>query len=164
MSKQPHSLDFERTDDMSVLSDFYCGVEDMDNFIHNRLQAKIDGMPELESYIVREGGTVVAMTAIREKLLEIKKTDGERLSFDSLEIEYLAVRRDLREKGIGEYIIDWIDGKARTEHPKCKYLSVNALVDPDYGYSAVPFYKKCGFVPRRSHVMAVAVRMTRIIR
>lgn len=164
MSKQQHSLIYERTDDMSVLSDFYCGIEEMDTFIHNRLLAKINVMPELESYIIRENGDIVAMTAIREKPLEIKKTDGSRYSIDSLEIEYLAVRQDLRETGIGELIIDWIDNKARKEHPNCRYLSVNALVDPDYGYSAVPFYEKCSFIARKSHVMAVAVRMTRIIK
>ena len=125
MSKQQHSLTYERTDDMSVLSDFYCGVTEMDDYIHNKLQAKIEKMPELESYVVRE---------------------------------------DLRETGIGESIVDWIDGKARNEHPRCKYLSVNALVDPDYGYTAVPFYEKCNFIARKSHAMAVAVRMTRIIK
>ena len=164
MSKQQHSLDYERTDDMSVLSDFYCGIGEMDDYIHNRLQDKINGMPELESYIIREGESIVAMTAIREKPLEIRKSDGTRFSIDSLEIEYLAVRKDLREKGIGELIIQWIDEKARNEHPNCRYLSVNALVDPDYGYSAVPFYEKCSFIARKSHSMAVAVRMTRIIK
>lgn len=164
MSKQQHSLTYERTDDMSVLSDFYCGIDEMDDYIHDRLQAKIDKMPELESYIVREGQDIVAMTAIREKPLEVRKSDGSRFDIDALEIEYLAVRKDLRETGIGEVIVQWIDEKARKEHPGCKYLSVNALVDPDYGYSAVPFYEKCRFIARKSHAMAEAVRMTRVIK
>lgn len=164
MSDLLHNLIYERTDDMSVLSDFYCGVAEMDDYIHNHLQAKIERMAELESYIIKEDGQIVAMTAIREKPLEIKKSDGTRFSIDALEIEYLAVRKDLRETGIGETIIQWIDDKARTEHPHCKYLSVNALVDPDYGYTAVPFYEKCHFIPRKSHAMAEAVRMTRIIK
>ena len=164
MSHQQHSLIYERTDDMSVLSDFYCGIQEMDDFIHVKLQAKIGRMPELESYIIREGGQIVAMVAIREKPLEFKTTDGNRYSIPALEIEYLAVRKDLRETGIGECIVQWIDDKAREEHVDCKYLSVNALVDPDYGYSAVPFYEKCHFIPRKSHAMAEAVRMTRIIR
>lgn len=164
MSKQQHSLTYERTDDMSVLSDFYCGIEEMDHYIHNKLQAKVNSMPELESYIIREAGSIVAMTAIREKPLEVKKSNGERFCIDALEIEYLAVRKDLRDTGIGETIIQWIDDKARAEHNNCRYLSVNALVDPDYGYSAVPFYEKCSFIPRKSHAMAVAVRMTRIIK
>ncbi|MBR5038236.1 MAG: GNAT family N-acetyltransferase [Prevotella sp.] len=164
MSKQQHTLTYERTDDMSVLSDFYCGIDEMDNFIHNKLQGKIDGIPELESYIIREEGSIVAMTAIREKPLDLRKSDGSRFAIDALEIEYLAVRKDLRDTGIGESIIQWIDDKARNEHQDCRYLSVNALVDPDYGYSAVPFYEKCHFIARKSHVMAEAVRMTRIIR
>ena len=159
-----HNLIYERTDDMSVLSDFYCGVVEMDDYIHNRLQDKVSRMPELESYIVRKAGEVVAMAAIREKPLEFRTSDGEYHSIDALEIEYLAVREDLRETGIGETIMQWIDDKARAEHPNCKYLSVNALVDPDFGYTAVPFYEECHFKPRKSHLMATAVRMTRIIR
>ena len=164
MSDIKHCLDYERTDDMSVLSNFYCGIKEMDDYIHNKLQAKIDRMPELESYIIKEEGEIVAMTAIREKPLEGLMSNGTKFSIEALEIEYLAVREDLREKGIGETILQWIDNKAREEHPNCKYLSVNALVDPDYRYSAVPFYEKCNFIARKAHDMAVAVRMTRIIR
>lgn len=29
-------LVFERTDDVSVLSNYYCGIEEMDDFIHNK--------------------------------------------------------------------------------------------------------------------------------
>ena len=163
MCNLTHHLEYERTDDMSVLSDFYCGIDEMDKYIHNSLQEKINKTDDLESYIIKEDGQIVAMAAIREKELEVKKSDGVRFNIDALEIEYLAVRIDLRNKGIGETIIQWIDDKARLEHPSCKYLSVNALVDPDYGYSAVPFYQKCNFKSRKSHAMAVAVRMTRII-
>ena len=164
MSQKLHTLYYERTDDMSVLSDFYCGISEMDEYIHSKLQAKVDRMPELESYIVKENGMIVAMTAIREKPLEVKTSDGTRFCIDAVEIEYLAVKKELRDTGIGETIIKWIDEKAKSEHPHCRYLSVNALVDPDYGYSAVPFYEKCHFVARKSHEMAVAVRMTRIIK
>jgi len=29
---------FERIDDASVLSNFYCGIQEMDDFIHEKLQ------------------------------------------------------------------------------------------------------------------------------
>lgn len=32
------NLIFERIDDASVLSNFYCGIKDMDDFIHEKLQ------------------------------------------------------------------------------------------------------------------------------
>lgn len=32
------NLVFERIDDASVLSNFYCGIDEMDEFIHNKLQ------------------------------------------------------------------------------------------------------------------------------
>jgi hypothetical protein len=32
-------LVFERIDDASVLSNFYCGIPDMDDFIHEKLEA-----------------------------------------------------------------------------------------------------------------------------
>lgn len=31
-------LVFERIDDASVLSNFYCGIQEMDDFIHEKLQ------------------------------------------------------------------------------------------------------------------------------
>ena len=165
MCKTQHSLDYERTDDMSVLSDFYCGIDEMDNYIHNRLQAKINSDGKLESYIIRENDKVVAMTAIKENKLEVKKSDGSMFYIDSLEIEYLAVKEELRQKGIGETIIQWVYNKAQSEHQNCKYLSVLAYVDMDYGYSAVPFYEKCQFRARKKkHEIAEAVRMTRIIK
>lgn len=45
------SLLYERADDLSVLSNFYCGILDMDNFIHKSLQNAIlrDG---LDTYLV----------------------------------------------------------------------------------------------------------------
>jgi GNAT superfamily N-acetyltransferase len=164
MSELIHNLDFERTDDMSVLFDFYCGIKEMDDYIHKKLQAKIDNTKELESFVVKEDGIIVGMTALREKPLEIVKTDGSRFTFNSLEIEYLAVKKELRETGIGATIIKWIYDKAKSEHPDCKFLGVLAYVDHDYGYSAVPFYEKCHFIARKGHALAEAIRMTRIIK
>lgn len=165
MCKTLHNLDYERTDDMSVLSDFYCGIDEMDSYIHNHLQTKVNSDGKLESYIVRENNEIVAMTAIKEDKLRVKKSDGNMFEIDCLEIEYLAVKKELRQKGIGETIIQWIYDKAKTEHADSRYLSVLAYVDMDYGYSAVPFYEKCQFHARKKkHEIAEAVRMTRIIK
>jgi hypothetical protein len=35
-------LVFERIDDASVLSNFYCGIPDMDDFIHAKLQGYLN--------------------------------------------------------------------------------------------------------------------------
>lgn len=164
MSNQKHYLDYERTDDMSVLSNFYCGIQQMDDFIHDKLQAQIEKTEGIETYVIKENRQIVAMTALLEKPLVSRKSDGTTFILDSLEIEYLAVKKELRNKGIGRDIIQWIYDKAKTEHPNCKILGVLAYADPDYGYSAVPFYEKCHFVARKSHAMAEAVKMTRLIK
>jgi hypothetical protein len=41
-SEEYIDLIFERIDDASVLSNFYCGIPDMDVFIHEKLQGYLN--------------------------------------------------------------------------------------------------------------------------
>lgn len=62
-----NGLIYERTDDMSVLSEFYCGIFEMDDFIHNNLQEAINHYT-LETYIVKDSeNEIVAMFSICNK-------------------------------------------------------------------------------------------------
>ena len=61
--------------------------------------------------------------------------------YPTLEIDYLAVRKDLREKGYGTAIIAELSKMARDKG--CFFLTVDAYHDTCY--SAIPFYEKCGF-------------------
>ena len=155
-----HKLIYERTDDMSVLSDFYCDIGEMDDFIHNKLQACIDRSPELETYIVYEEDVVVALASFKESHIQVEIDEDRRFCAPSLEIEYLAVRNKLQKKHIGSDIMKWIFDKLVCEHANCQYLSVRAYRDTDINYSAVPFYRKfCFQIIKKPHPMANAVKM-----
>lgn len=61
--------------------------------------------------------------------------------YPTLEIDYLAVRSDLRDKGIGTEIIAHLSETAHVK--KCYFLTVDAYHTK--GYTAIPFYEKQGF-------------------
>lgn len=151
----------ERTTDMSVLSNFYCGILDMDYFIHNSLQKAIMN-EELETYVVSDNQEILAVFSICDNSLKMKKTTGEVIIYETREIEYLAVRKDKRNKGIGKSIINLILEQLMVDR---KILSVSAYIDVDSKYTAEPFYEKCGFfrVAGPPHALADHVRMARFL-
>ena len=61
--------------------------------------------------------------------------------YPSMEIDYLAVRNDLRNRGYGSRIIDEISLRAKNKH--FFFLTVDAYHTKEY--SAIPFYEKQGF-------------------
>lgn len=154
-------LIYERTDDMTVLSDFYCGIQDMDIFIHNNLQEAIlrEG---LISYLVKYEDEILAVFSICDNVLKTKRTSGEVVNYSTIEIEYLAVRDIYRNKGIGRAIIEHI--VSNYMYGK-KLLTVSAYIDIDTKYSAEPFYARCGFVRigNPPHALAECVRMIRFL-
>ena len=157
-----HNLIYERTDDASVLSDFYCDIQEMDDFIHLRLQARLDRKDGLQFFVVKEGDFIVALAAIKESTIELHIERGGIFSADVLEIEYLAVRNSLQRKHIGKQIIEWIENDAIKDFPGTKFMSVRAFCDRDIDYSAVPFYESCGFhVIQKPHPMANNVKMAK---
>lgn len=162
MCQLTHELYYERTEDISVLSDFFCGIEEMDRFIHNSLQEKLRVSDELKLYIIKENQQVVAITAIKESVIEVHIENVGKIDVDSLEIEYLAVKKESQRKHIGKQIIKWIESTAINNYPRSKFVSVRAFQDKDIDYSAVPFYKSCGFrVIQKPHPMANNVKMAK---
>ena len=154
-------LIYERTDDMSVLSDFRCGIYDMDAFIHNHLQTAIS-TNDLETYLVKQGNEILAVFSICDNVLKSKLSSGEHIDYNTREIEYLAVRKDRQHGGIGRSIIKLIVD--RLMHNR-SLLSVSAYMDVDTKYTAEPFYEKCGFhrIGGPLHPMAECVRMLRYL-
>jgi len=61
--------------------------------------------------------------------------------YPTIEIDYLAVRKDLRERGYGTEILTEITEAARRKGSY--FLTVDAYHDREY--SAIPFYEKLGF-------------------
>lgn len=161
-------LHFERIDNSSVLSDFNCGLDVMDRFIHSGLQWCID-YHYCVVYAIKESDEIVAVVALGCDKLELDTTDKEELqlgffpkpdisydyqdtfwaksSYPAIEITYLAVREDKRGLGIGEYIIEAMGQRvldSRYNMAGCQFMTVEAYSKGNA--SAVGFYHKCDFV------------------
>ena len=65
--------------------------------------------------------------------------------FPAVEITYLAVEKERRGQGIGEYIISQVEAKVLRDNPECEFITVEAYKTKDY--SAVGFYNRCNFTP-----------------
>ena len=160
---QQIELTFERIDNASVLSNFYCGIPEMDFFIHDKFQDYLV-RAECEAYIVKQGEKIVAMLSLNHDTLCLDDDDKDDMRsgfvpkphialednsfllenhFPAIEISYLAVAEERRGQGIGEYIISQIEKKVQHDYPECEFLTVEAYKTQKY--SAVGFYDKCAF-------------------
>ena len=74
-----------------------------------------------------------------------KQSFLEETEFPAIEITYLAVERDRRGQGIGEFIINQVEKKVLRDNPECEFITVEAYKTKDY--SAVGFYARCHFTP-----------------
>ena len=156
---------FERIDDASVLSNFYCGIEEMDHFIHEKLQGYLN-RTGCEAYSIKQGNEIVAMISLGEDTLCLDEDDKDDMrlgfvpkpsvalenqnylsekEFPAVEITYLAVEKNWRGKGIGEFIISQIENKVQHDHPDYEFITVEAYKTASY--SAVGFYSHCDFTP-----------------
>lgn len=167
--EQEQSLTIDKLDDTSLLADFFCGVQSMDEFIHQGLQMSLDNH-FCRAYSVSLGDTIVAMFALSYDSIDLDTDDRDELAtgisgagtpaievdykdtfyykrrYPALDIAYLAVKKEYRERGIGESIIQVIIEETKNQdYAGCQFLSVEALKTKEY--SAVGFYQKCGFSP-----------------
>jgi GNAT superfamily N-acetyltransferase len=179
----PKRLIFERATDAGVLSGFSCGIDSMDNFIHNELQDYI-WMGSCQMYVVREEEEVVAMFCLDNHNLCLSETVKEKMHeglkpapqnapapdspywlrpfFDAVEITYLAVSFDRQHQHIGSFIIERIiDKLAHDQDVHCDFVTVRALKHDDY--TAVPFYLNCGFYPAEKEVEGRNLFMYRVV-
>lgn len=169
--EKKYSFKIVRAADTTALSDFRCGVQSMDAFIHDKVNglAKFIQMGLSNLWIVFEGSKAVAFFALSKDALMLNGDDihtigndekksaalpdqdedkfWEREKYPALEIDYLAVckeKRDNPNEHIGAYIIEEICRMARADFFSATlFLTVEALDTKDY--SAVKFYRKCDF-------------------
>lgn len=174
---------FERTTDASVLSNFSCGIDSMDDFIHDELQDYL-WMGSCQMYVIREEDEIVAMfcldkhnlclsEVVKEKMQEGSKPSPQgapesnesywlKPFFDAVEITYLAVSKNRQHQHIGSFVIERImDRVAQDTTVNCDFVTVRALKHDDY--TAIPFYRKCGFFPAEKEVEGRNLFMYRIV-
>lgn len=173
---------------IAELADFYCGIEEMDEFIHS--SRFLDSLQEREcvAYSVYDNDRVVGFFALNMDILDLDdddkddlthgylradapcfKTDKEFLEFMSqprfkvVDIAYLAVSKEYRHLGIGSAIMKEICVLAEEMNPEGWFMTVDALYLPKKPYSAVEFYEKFRFqrmLPPRTDT----IRMYRTMR
>ena len=144
-----------------ILSNFECGILEMDDFIHKSLGPFLKNDPRYKLNIVTDDVFgIVAMLVTSPGIFVDNEgefqdipygkpwsyigEDSELQSgtmFPSLEIDYLAVRKDLRGSGYGSWIITEIALMAKSKN--YYFLTVDAYHSNEY--SAIPFYEKQGF-------------------
>ncbi|MBQ9548435.1 MAG: GNAT family N-acetyltransferase [Bacteroidales bacterium] len=140
---------------------FECGIQEMDGFIHGALDAFLKANPQFKLNLATDDERgIVAMFVISPGIFV--DNDGEfqdipygkpwsyfdedaqmqsGTMYPSLEIDYLAVRKDVRECGYGSRIIEELSLRAKKRN--FFFLTVDAYHTK--GYSAIPFYEKQGF-------------------
>lgn len=165
-------IDIRRADDTSALFDFRCGVQSMDDFIHdpdNGL-AKFIKLRLSNLWIVFEKDNAVAFFALSKDALILNHSDRQTIERDkekanalaapedadklwekekypAIEIDYLAVCKEKREEAgdhLGTAIIQKIAQFAINDKLSATmFLTVEALDTKEY--SAVEFYRNCDF-------------------
>ena len=147
--------------DASILSDFTCGLQKMDTFIHHHLQSYLDKYPCSAYCLCNEEEKIIAFFVIRYDTLVVfdeESSDDHKIIYDtelptaipvneypSIEIEYLAVAKNFQRQGIGRICMQQIINLADEvcQRLKIEFITVDAFKSD--GYSAIPFYEKCHF-------------------
>lgn len=134
-----NELTFERALDLEALSSFSCGVRELDLLIHKKSSGGLLDFiqsNDCDTYFVLNQGKVIAVYVYSKGVLET--ADG---SYDSTEIDFIAVQQDFREQGIGRRILDILSLYSMQNNRY--FLTVGAFFNKKY--SAEGFYRKCGF-------------------
>lgn len=132
-------LTIERAFNTEALSLFNSGIREIDMLIHRRtggLMSFIEEVP-CEFYVARIEDEPVALFVLSDRMVTV---DNEK--YPSLEIDFIAVKQEWRNKGIGAHILQLAERNARDA--EFSFLTTAAFFNKRY--SAIGFYEKCGFV------------------
>lgn len=159
----------EHLADFKELSNFYCGENQMDEFIHENLQECSENH-FCTTYCVRQKNTgkIAAIFSLSFDSVDIEQDDfedmrigaagtelpavsdsfrdrfEEKYTYPALEITYLAVAKEFQHMKLGSRIVEDICLMAKKQSlGGCLFVTVLALHKPTY--SAVSFYERCHF-------------------
>lgn len=154
-------LRFSKELTADILNGFECGVQTMDGFIRDSLVSLINEDRRYSLYVAVEDSLGVVALFITSSGIFIDHNSEYHdlpsgkpwgfidddfqmksgIMYPTLEIDFLAVRKDLRGKGYGTQVIEELSAMARSKN--CFFLTVDAYHTGVY--SAIPFYEKQGF-------------------
>lgn len=131
-------LVFERASDTEALSSFHCGVRELDLLIHKKEGGLGNFLQEnaCEAFLVYHDGVPVAVFVYSNSVLATE--DGD---YAATEIDFIAVKKEYRDQGIGRKILEVISQNSRQNDRN--FLTAGAFCNKKY--SALGFYQKCGF-------------------
>lgn len=165
-------LNYQEFRSPDILRDFICGIEVMDNFLHNPdALAQSLTANECTAYTVHDAkGRLVGFFALNMDVLDLDDDDKEDLThgysradapsfktekefvefmsqprFKVVDIAYLAVQKKLQGRDIGTAIMNKIFDMAAAMNPDGLFITVDALHLRDGSHSAVEFYEKFNF-------------------
>lgn len=163
-----HAISISSLSDFSVLKDFDCGIEAMNKFIRNGFQMSVENH-FCEAYCVYCSDELVGLFALSFDSIDLDSEGKEDLQhgystsipdidynyeetfyskrrYPALDIAYLAIQKEWRNKHIGKAIVSEISERAKMQRfAGCQFLTVEAYATKEY--SAVGFYDSCGFAP-----------------
>ena len=144
-------LNFERAYINKALSSFNCGVREIDQLIHKRLYGLNDYIKDenYESFIVYVDELPIAVFVYGNGILQTSEGN-----FESIEIEFIAVREEYRGQHVGTKIIEQIEETAL--RAGIHFLTADAFFNKKY--SAEEFYIRNHF-ERISHKTANTIPM-----
>lgn len=145
--------------DALSLSEFYCGVEELDDFFHYEVFL-CDKYKYLMPYkcTLKETGEIVGAFTLANDILRLEYED--KIDFPNLDSEYddiflrqttypainighLAVKNKMQSMGIGKFIMDFVQVTfSKFRISGCQFITVDALNN----HNTIRFYQdKCGF-------------------
>ncbi|MBR0244971.1 MAG: GNAT family N-acetyltransferase [Bacteroidales bacterium] len=132
-------LSIERAFDTEALSLFNSGVREIDLLIHKRSGGLLSFIEEVpcEFYVAKVEDEPVALFVLSDRMVTVNDE-----KYPSLEIDFIAVKQEWRNKGIGAHILQLAEQNAKDA--EFSFLTTAAYFGKKY--SAVGFYEKCGFV------------------
>lgn len=132
-------LTIERAFDTEALSLFNSGIREIDLLIHKRTGGLLSFIEEVpcEFYVAKIENEPVALFVWSDRMVTINNE-----KYPSLEIDFIAIKQEWRNKGIGEHILHLAEQNAKDA--EFTFLTTAAFFNKKY--SAVGFYEKCGFV------------------
>ena len=148
----------ERATDTSVLSNFYCGIEQMDSFIHRRDGLRLYVESNLTNlWLLYEKEIVVGFFALSKSSLILNSIDLGNIhdesssnlhslfdhieSFPAVKIDYIAIRKEYQKTGIGSGLL-WMIRERVINDILSSTLFITVDAFDTHSYSSVGFYKK----------------------
>lgn len=144
--------------DANVLSEFKCGLQPMDDFIHHGLQSCLNNEKNL-AYCVRnqENNEIIAFFVLaidteiiiddesQDDFKTIYSVETKQEKYQALEIEYLAVSNKYQKQGLGKACLNYISENYSIFFPNENIDLITVSAYKSSKYSTILFYFKCDF-------------------